>query len=140
MNRRTFLAGVAAVGGAGMAGCVSGARPSEGADYDVGMSSSAFLPAEVEVTVGDTVVWKNTGTRAHTVTAYGDRIPDGAAYFASGGFDDEITAREAYVNGLKGTVQSGMTYEHRFTVPGTHHYFCIPHERGGMVGQVVVTE
>jgi plastocyanin len=71
------------------------------------------------------------------VTAYESGIPDEAAYFASGGYDSEEAAREAWTN-LEGAITSGDTYEHTFEVPGTYHYFCIPHERGGMVGTVTV--
>ena len=140
MNRRSYLATLTGAAGAALAGCTGYAQPSEDADHDVGMTASAFVPVELEVSVGETVVWKNTGSRAHTVTAYEARIPEGAEYFASGGFEDEITAREAYANGFKGSIQSSMTYEYRFDVPGTYHYFCIPHERGGMKASVVVSE
>lgn len=140
MNRRSFLAGAAGVGGLTLAGCTGYAQPSADADYDIGMTASAFVPVEVEISAGETLVWKNTGSRAHTVTAYEARIPDAAAYFASGGFDDEIAAREGYASGFKGTIQSSDTFEHRFAVPGEYHYFCIPHERGGMKGRVIVNE
>lgn len=141
MDRRTFLAGAATGVAAGVAGCASvlgGEQPPE--DYDVGMSSSAFLPAALEVPVGTTVIWANTGSRAHTVTAYDDRIPDGADYFASGGFDGKEAARQAWLDDTGGSIYSYDTYEHTFEVAGKYTYFCVPHEAGGMVGTVTVVE
>jgi plastocyanin len=138
MRRRDLLAGLSAVASAGLAGCGgvlgSGCR---GADFDVGMSASAFEPETVTVEVGDTVVWKNTSQRSHTVTAYGNQRPEGAAFFASGGYDSTEAARDAWRdNG--GAIYSCETYEHGFEVTGAFPYFCIPHERAGMVGTVVV--
>lgn len=157
VDRRRFLVGVAGIVTTGMAGCTgsAGSGPTDssnsvgspdsrasggGTDHDIGMASNAFLPREFEITVGSTVTWRNTGSRAHTVTAYEGRIPDGAAYFASGGFDDEVAARDGWQNGLKGAIYGGGTFEHTFDVPGTYDYFCVPHERNGMVGTIVVTE
>ncbi|MDY6819952.1 MAG: plastocyanin/azurin family copper-binding protein [Halobacteriales archaeon] len=143
MQRRRFLGaagGLATTALAGCAGLIGAADSSEPADYDVGMTASLFRPPEIEVAVGETVVWKNTNSRIHTVTAYEDSLPEGAAYFATGGFDSESAAREGYSNGLKGGIDSGQTYSHTFEVPGTYGYFCVPHERAGMTGTVVVTE
>jgi plastocyanin len=136
MERRTVLLGVGA-GVAGLAGCSSATGSGE-SDSDVGMSSTAFLPAEIEVSVGETVVWDNTSARPHTVTAYESGIPDGAAYFASGGFDSEEAAREMWWNDMAGAIESGRTYSHTFEVPGEYTYFCVPHEKGQMVGTINV--
>lgn len=137
MNRRAFLAAVG-VAVTGVAGCTgSGATEREG---DVGMGAADFRPELLEVAVGETVLWENTGSRMHTVTAYEEAIPDDAAYFASGGYDSESAARDEWFGGFGGAVHSGETYEHTFEVPGEYTYYCIPHEAGGMVGKVVVTE
>lgn len=136
MERRTFLAASAA-GLAGAAGCL---RSRAGGDYDVGMTAKRFRPEALEVAVGETVVWKNTSSRAHSVTAYEDRIPEGAAFFASGGYDGEQAARDAWLESGGGTIHGGEIYRHAFAVAGTFHYFCIPHEPGGMVGRIVVSE
>jgi plastocyanin len=139
MRRRGFLAATGAAGLTAGAGCATtGTLGSGGGDYDVGMRAVAFEPPEVTVDVGEEVVWGNTSSRGHTVTAYESGIPDGATYFASGGFESERAAREAWTDGLGGNVTSGDSYAHRFETPGTYSYFCIPHERGGMVGTVVV--
>ncbi|PSP70301.1 halocyanin [Halobacteriales archaeon QH_6_68_27] len=113
MDRRAFLATGAGVAAAVLAGCAAGG--SGGGEYDVGMSTDAFRPETVTVEVGETVVWRNTSKQGHTVTAYGDQLPDGADYFASGEFASQSAADE-------------------------YGYFCIPHEEVGMVGVVTVEE
>jgi plastocyanin len=138
MDRRSFLATLAAGASAGLAGCGVGGGNAPSAGYDVGMAASAFTPREVTVAVGDTVVWKNTNSRAHTVTAYEGRLPGGAAYFASGGFESEQAARDGFYGRFDGAISSDETYDHTFELAGAYPYFCIPHERGGMVGTVVV--
>ena len=95
----------------------------------------AFEPADITVSVGETVTWETTGSVPHSVTAYEEQLPDGAAYFASGGFDSESAARDAYPS--EGSVGAGETYEHTFETAGEFPYFCIPHE-SGMKGTVVV--
>jgi plastocyanin len=136
MRRREALA---ALGTVFLGGCAAAGSPGGGGDdYDVGMTAVAYRPPEVTVAVGDRVTWRNTSSRAHSVTAYEGAIPEGATYFASGGFESETAARDGWANGLTGNITSGDDYSHRFDVPGTYEYFCIPHERAGMVGRVVV--
>lgn len=140
MRRRDLLGGLSTAVAAGLAGCagVLGSS-SDGGDFDVGMSANAFDRPELTVEVGDTVTWRNTSQRAHTVTAYGSRLPEGADFFASGGYDSTEAAREAWAdNG--GAIFSTDEYEHTFETAGEHAYFCIPHERSGMVATVVVEE
>ena len=140
MHRRTFLATVGTAAAVGLAGCSSTGAGASLADdeYDVGMVHNAFRPVEYETTVGETVVWGNVGSRPHTVTAYGDRIPEGATYFASGGADSQREAQADWPGA--GGIDSGETYSHTFETPGEYGYYCIPHEAGGMKGTVVVTE
>tara|TARA_A100001037_G_C15136151_1_gene631239 strand:- start:1341 stop:1739 length:399 start_codon:yes stop_codon:yes gene_type:complete len=107
---------------------------------DVRMSASAFLPYKLEVKVGQTLKFVNTNSRLHTVTAYENKIPEGADYFASGGFGTEIEARKAWVKNLGGALATGEVFEHTFSISGTYHYFCIPHEMGGMMGIIEVTD
>ena len=145
-DRRAFLrrAGCASVTAvaASVAGCASGGvAGGSGGDGDntVEMNDSLdFVPKKLSVSVGDTVTWKNVGGVGHSVTAYEDKIPDGAEYFASGDFDSEKAARKAYPT--KGNVPAKEEYEHTFEVAGTYEYFCIPHEATNMVGTVEVTE
>ena len=145
MDRRTILrvSGVALAGGlAGCGGSGSGDTPTATAQGNlVEMTDDlVFDPAEITVSVGDTVTWENVGSVPHSVTAYEEQLPDGATYFASGGFDGEEAARDAWGNSSGGTLFEGQEYEHTFEVPGEYPYFCIPHEIGGMVGTVVVTD
>jgi plastocyanin len=141
MDRRSFVGrglavGLGSLGAVGLtAGCLEG-QASEG-DWDVGMTTTAFEPREIQVEPDTTVVWANSSTRNHTVTAYDDGIPEGADYFATGGFENEAAAREGFIDG-EGVLRPDETFEHTFTVPGTYAYVCIPHERAGMVGTVVV--
>ncbi|MFB6088050.1 MAG: plastocyanin/azurin family copper-binding protein [Haloarculaceae archaeon] len=138
MNRRTVLQGGAAVVSAALAGCsAQGSTPS--GEYDVGMSAADFKPPEVTVAPGETVVWRNTSSVRHTVTAYGDKLPDGADFFSTGDFDSQAAAETGWTRG-KGGLGSGETFEHTFEIPGTYEYFCIPHEVSGMRGTVVVSE
>lgn len=141
MRRRALLAttGAALAGAAGCLGALGSAGTSCGPDCDVGMSSNAFLPDTFEASVGDTVVWKNTSSRAHTVTAYDDGIPVDADFFATGGFESEAAAREGWAD-LEGGINTDETFSYTLEVPGTYQYFCIPHERQGMVGELEVTE
>jgi plastocyanin len=105
--------------GAGGSGSVSGpkAAPAEGAQGPRGQTQSAvaiaesnpsdpmtwgFRPADLVVDVGTTVMWRNTGEMAHTVTAN------------DGSFDS-------------GNVAPGGTWSHRFDRPGVILYYCTPH-------------
>ena len=115
-------------------------NPEDMIDYDIGMSSSAFLPNYIKIKVGQTVTWKNNNSRAHTITAYENRIPKSAPYFASGEFSSENESRDIWNKNMKGSLGTGEIFEHRFTVVGKYHYFCIPHELGGMIGIVDVEE
>jgi len=139
MRRRAFLATLGA-STAAAAGCLGFGSAGGTDDYDVGMSVSRFRPEELTVAPGTTVVWRNTSKSTHTVTAYESAIPEDAAYFASGDFDSEDAAREAWDARSGGGISQQRTYSHTFAVPGTYNYVCIPHERNGMVGSVVVSE
>ena len=108
-----------------------------GKTHTVGMSGVSFEPASITIAPGDTIVWENSDSQGHTVTAYADNIPDGATYFASGGFDSEEKARSNYPDG---TLKQGETFKHTFSTTGTFEYFCIPHESAGMTGTVQVKE
>ncbi len=98
-----------------------------------------FSPEVLQIEPDDTVVWKNAPGDAmlHTVTAYGDRIPAGASYFASGDFSSESAARSNLADGL---IPADAEYSYTFTVNGTYDYNCLPHELAGMVGSILVGE
>jgi plastocyanin len=109
------------------------------ADHVVSMQAVAFEPAELTVSVGDTVAWEWAAGEAHNVVAYGEELPEGATYWASGGFESEEAARTGWENG-EGAVQEGQSYVHTFETAGEHAYFCVPHEAAGMEGTIIVEE
>lgn len=133
MDRRAFLATATGAASAALAGCFARGN----SEYDIGMTSNAFTPDHHTVSAGATVLWENTSSRAHTVTAYENAIPDETPYFASGGFDSETAARASWTDGRGGKILSDQTYSHTFEMPGTYSYFCIPHEQM-MTGVIVV--
>lgn len=87
-----------------------------------------FVPDTVRIRAGEAVRWENTSDLVHTVTAdpamaaleSSVSLPAGAQPFDSG------------------DLVPGDVYVRSFDVPGTYKYFCIPHERAGMVGRVIV--
>lgn len=135
MRRRRFLTAAGSAATLSTVGCLGLSNGEE--DWDVGMTAQAFRPYELTVSVGEEVVWENTSSRAHSVTAYEDSLPNGAAFFATGGFDSEAAAREAW-DGSEGAITSSERFTHTFEVAGEYSYFCIPHESAGMVGTVIV--
>jgi plastocyanin len=153
VSRRGFLraaAGATAVAGAsGSAAAASeGETSGEGGEattHTVDMTNGlVFEPDSLTIAPGDTVVFENVGSVGHSVTAYEENIPEGAEYWASGGFDSEDAARSAYsaTGSLEdtGNVAGGESWEHTFETEGVHEYFCVPHEAGGggMVAQIEV--
>jgi len=137
MDRRTFVAAAGTALPLGLAGCLGGGARAE-ADHDVGMAIDSFRPATLTVEPGTTVVWRNTSSHAHTVTAFEDRLPDGAGYFASGGYDSRDEARAAWEAESGGALYQGEVFEHTFEAPGTYDYYCIPHLGADMLGTVEV--
>lgn len=146
MHRRRFLGRVGttglAVGTASLAVGTTGALAGclDDDDYDVAMTADGFVPDALTVDPGTTVVWENTSSRRHTVTAYENAIPDAAEFFASGGFEDETSARDAFWSDFGGELNNGDRFSHTFEVPGRYDYVCIPHEEGGMYATVFVEE
>ncbi|MDS0296676.1 plastocyanin/azurin family copper-binding protein [Halogeometricum sp. S3BR5-2] len=135
MNRRQMLKlGGSTLIATAIAGCSSNSNP-DGTTRVSMNEDFAFDPKTVTVSAGTTVRWVNDSEVGHTVTAYGDRIPTEAAYFASGGFESERAARNDVSGGLLATDE---TYEHTFDITGTYEYVCIPHESSGMTGTVTV--
>jgi plastocyanin len=151
VSRRGFLQVTASAAGvAGASGTAVAAEEEqdeqnggEGTTHTVEMTDGlVFDPDSLTVAPGDTVVWENVGDQGHSVTAYEDSIPDAAEYWASGGFDSEQAARDAYSpsGGIEdaGNVPGGESWSRTFDTEGTHEYFCIPHEGAGMVGEIEV--
>ena len=103
----------------------------EGQTVEVSMKNNpkgVFVPATVNIKVGDTVKWTNPAVITHTVTfdpaqaatASNVVLPAGVAPFGSDNMEEDAT------------------FSHTFTVKGTYKYICKMHEAMGMVGTVVV--
>ena len=127
IHRRAFAELLA---GAGLS-VVSTAALAQGKTVEVGMKQSPqsrFAPEVVNIAVGDTVKWTNSGFVTHTVTfdpsmaatAGNVVLPSGVAPFDSGNIEED------------------GTFSHTFTTKGTYKYICKFHEAMGMVGTVVV--
>jgi plastocyanin len=85
--------------------------PTRAAEHAVQIADSAFSPATMTISVGDTVTWTNADGRPHTVTS------DGGA-FDSGNLDE------------------GQAFSFTFSEPGTYTYHCNYH--GEMQATIVV--
>jgi plastocyanin len=96
-----------------------------------------FEPELLTIEAGERVTFVSRSDDAHTVTAYQDTLPEGASYFASGGFESEDEARDDLASGL---LSSRERFEVRLDVPGTYRYFCVPHEGSGMTGLIMVED
>jgi plastocyanin len=102
-----------ALGAVGVA--PAGAQSSGSGQVTVG--DNFFKPADVEVTAGTKVTWKNTGKVLHSVT------PDKGKKF-----------------GTK-ELSRGKTYSYTFKKPGTYAYYCSFHGSPGkgQHGTIVVS-
>lgn len=143
MERRTFIAAAGSGVAVGLAGCLDAGGDPTG-EHEVGMTIDEFRPDELAVEAGTTVSFINTSSHAHTVTAFQDAYPDEAEYWASGGFDSEQEAVEAWQADTSGNLYQNEVFEHTFEHPGTYSYYCIPHyvpEQGtAMEGRIVAEE
>lgn len=94
------------------------------ADQGVVLRDIAFQPADVTITVGETVTWEHRdGSTPHTVTSTSG--PDS--------FDSNTTCTAP--NPVT-CMTEGDTFEHTFDQAGTYEYHCKIHEQ--MTGTVVV--
>ena len=80
-------------------------------------SNACYLPQDITISIGDTVLWDNVDTAAHTVT--GGSPADGP----SGVFDSSL-------------LMAGLDYSFTFNDAGNYDYFCMVHP--WMVGSVTV--
>lgn len=105
--------------------------PTETAEVAVNTTDDGedhFSPHVARVETGGTVSWV-LESGSHTATAYHPEndqpqlVPDGAVAWDSGTLSEE-----------------GETFEHTFETEGVYHYYCEPHESGGMIGSIIVGE
>ncbi len=71
--------------------------------HSVSINNFAFSPNSLTINAGDTVVWTNNQGVPHTITS------DSGSELASS------------------QIQSGQTYSHTFSTPGTFNYHCSIH-------------
>jgi plastocyanin len=81
------------------------------------LTTNAYQPNPIQVSVGTTVTWTNNDAQPHTVSSGENATPSGL-------FDSSIMAPQA-------------TFEHTFTEAGEFPYFCLLHPN--MVGTVSVS-
>ena len=81
------------------------------------LTTDAYSPNPIQVSVGGTVAWTNDDSQPHTATSGEDATPDG-------NFDSGIMAPTA-------------TFGHTFTEADEYPYFCLLHPN--MVGTVSVS-
>ena len=137
-SRRSVLrqSGIGLAGGMSvLTGCLGGLSGSSGPTVTM-TGDLRFDPAEVTIESGETVTWENESGAPHTASAYAESLPEGAAYFASGGYESEQAVRQS--TSARGFLERGETYQYTFDVIGTYRYFCLPHEENGMIGAIVV--
>ena len=93
-------------------------RVAEAATVDVDAADFSFIPETETISVGDTVVWTNTGATVHNVLTTG------------GPFNSPNLA-------------PGATYSFDFSTAGSYDYYCSFHSTGpgnGMSGTVIVQQ
>jgi plastocyanin len=101
-----LAAGLPSLGAAGGAVVDAAARAAT-----IKIDNFAFAPADVTITAGTTVTWKNEDGEVH-------RVQDDHNGFASAALDTDDS------------------FSHTFATPGVYHYFCTVHPY--MVGKIVV--
>ena len=80
-----------------------------------------FVPPELTVTVGTTVIWMNDDSATHTVT--------------SGDVNDPENWGKVFESGMN---KPRTTFEHTFDTPGEYPYLCQLHP--WMIGKIIVVE
>ena len=95
---------------------------------DMTGSLLVFEPATIKLKAGQTVMWKNSSSEVHTVTA-DPRV-------AINGKDVELPKGAKQFD--SGFLNPGKTYEQTFRTPGTYRYVCTLHEAQHMIGQIIV--
>lgn len=87
-------------------------------NHMVSVENFAFVPATLDVLVGDTITW-NWASGSHTTTS--TDIPAGAAPW------DQVMN------------QNSQVFSYVVTKAGDYDYICVPHQASGMVGSFTAT-
>lgn len=94
-----------------------------------------FFPPSVNLTAGDTIIWKNDNHTPHTVTFPPPPAGDPFAAKPTGG--PTFTGKaDSGVIGVD--MPNGTTFQLTFPSAGTFQYICLLHANQGMVGTVNV--
>lgn len=91
-------------------------------DKIVQITEKVYLPARIEVTVGQKVVFQNATQKDHTVTSK-----------APAGDTEQDKDRAAFDSGV---IKPATSWEHAFSKEGTYVYHC--KEDKSMTGTIVV--
>jgi plastocyanin len=103
-------------GGSGQTAVSTTIPVSAGGEARVALQGFKFVPAELTVKSGTTVIWENQDAAGHTITS-------GTRGNPSTLFDS-------------GNVAGGKTFSFKFGEPGVYPYHCKTHQ--GMDGQITV--
>ena len=88
--------------------------------HNVEVFSFGFEPQELNIALGDIVIWENTGGN-HNVNGTIDQFPNNPESFGNS------------------SAQAPWTYDHTFNTAGTYNYQCDPHS-GIMQGTIIVSD
>lgn len=94
------------------------AAPALATTRNVDIQLTSFVPSQLTINVGDTVVWRNNSFLQHTVTSGNSCSPN--SIFNSGLLDPDIV------------------FSHTFDSTGAFPYFCTLHCLAGMRGTITV--
>jgi len=93
----------------------------------VGDDGFSFEPAEITISVGDTVCWIWDTADAHNVVEIAAK------------FDEDMNLEDAKIGFYSGDSANTVDFRHTFSEDNqTHYYVCEPHATMGMVGTVTV--
>jgi plastocyanin len=119
MTRREALAAIAVTA---VAACTS--------DVVQMTNSLTFVPATLNISVGETVTFRNTSTGiSHTATCDPAKADDAS----------NVSLPQGAAAWDTGTVGPGGTRNITFTVAGQYRYVCLPHETSNMLGTINVS-
>jgi plastocyanin/DNA/RNA endonuclease YhcR with UshA esterase domain len=92
------------------------------ADHDISAEGIVFIPADLTITVGETVRWTNNGG-LHNVNGDQSVYPNNPESFSNGAVSSDP-----------------WTFDYTFTITGVYDYQCDQHVGAGMVGKITVME
>jgi len=84
-----------------------------------------FVPDELTICKGDSVVWKVNKAQPHNVIFDDDGVPSGVS--------TDAISKEENMNA------EGDTHKATFTVAGDYKYYCQPHQGAGMIATLTVS-